>query len=144
MTCIARKILAAIFLIAVLSMAAERASASDDFPNRTITLVCGHPAGSGADVIVRYLAEQLAKKVPVTVIVENKPGASGNIATEFVVRSKPDGHTILVHGPNTIANESAQPEKSAFQGSGCPDRIERPESGVHDRRRAEQSGRDPV
>jgi len=103
MTCIARKILAAIFLIAVLSMAAERASASDDFPNRTITLVCGHPAGSGADVIVRYLAEQLAKKVPVTVIVENKPGASGNIATEFVVRSKPDGHMILVHGPNTIA-----------------------------------------
>jgi len=80
-----------------------RAWAADDYPSRTITLICALPPGSGADVIVRYFAEQLAKKVPVPVIVENKPGASGNIAAEFVARSKPDGYTIYLHGANTIA-----------------------------------------
>jgi len=103
MRCFGRNLAAALLLAAGWMAGAGAAAAASDYSGHTITLVCGHPAGSGADLIVRYLAEQLAKKVPVPVIVENRPGASGNIATEHVVRSRPDGHTILVHGPNTIA-----------------------------------------
>jgi len=79
------------------------APANEDYPSQTITLVCALPPGSGADLLVRYLADKLAPLAHTTVIVENKPGASGNIAAEYVVRSKPDGYTIYVHGANTIA-----------------------------------------
>ncbi|HWL04792.1 MAG TPA: tripartite tricarboxylate transporter substrate binding protein [Xanthobacteraceae bacterium] len=96
--------LAAALAVAVASVGlAGPATAADEYPTHNITLICALPPGSGADVIVRYFADQLAKKVPVSVIVENKAGASGNIAAEYVARSKPDGYTIYLHGANTIA-----------------------------------------
>jgi tripartite-type tricarboxylate transporter receptor subunit TctC len=77
---------------------------AQQYPNQDIHLVSAFPPGSGADVLVRYVAEKLRPIANRTVIVENKPGAGGNIATEYVVRSKPDGHTILVHSANTLAS----------------------------------------
>jgi tripartite-type tricarboxylate transporter receptor subunit TctC len=85
------------------SSLSKAAAANDDYPNRMISLICALPPGTGADIIVRYFAEKLGRLVPVTVIVENKAGASGNIAAEYVARSKPDGYTIYLHGANTIA-----------------------------------------
>jgi tripartite-type tricarboxylate transporter receptor subunit TctC len=80
---------------------------AQDYPSQDIRLICAFPAGSGADVLVRYFAEKLRPIVNRTVIVENKAGASGNIATEYVARSKPDGHTIYVHaGTAVAANQS--------------------------------------
>ena len=64
--------------------------------------ICAFPAGSGADVIVRYFAEKM-RRAQSAVIVENKPGAIGNIATEYVARAKPDGHTIYIHGASALA-----------------------------------------
>ncbi len=66
-------------------------------------MVCAFPPGSGADVLVRYFADKLRPIVGRTVIVENKAGAGGNIATEFVARAKPDGHTIYVHAATAVA-----------------------------------------
>ncbi len=76
--------------------------AQQDFPNRPITFVLGYAAGTGAvDVMARQLANQLKDLAGVPVIVENKPGASTNIAAEYVSRAKPDGHTLLVTALNS-------------------------------------------
>ncbi|SMC87413.1 tripartite tricarboxylate transporter substrate binding protein [Rhizobium sp. RU36D] len=83
----------------VTSVTAARAA----YPEQTITFICAFPAGSGADVLVRYFADKVAKTANATVIVENKPGALSNIAAEYTARSKPDGYTIFVHSGNSIA-----------------------------------------
>jgi tripartite-type tricarboxylate transporter receptor subunit TctC len=78
---------------------------AQQYPSQEIHVICAFPAGSGADVLVRYFAEKLREKSGGTVIVENKPGAAGNIAAEYTVRAKPDGHTIHIHaGSSTAAN----------------------------------------
>jgi tripartite-type tricarboxylate transporter receptor subunit TctC len=77
---------------------------AQQYPSQDIRLVGAFPPGSGSDILVRYLAEKLRPIAKRTVLVENKPGAGGNIATEYVVRAKPDGHTILVHSANTLAS----------------------------------------
>ncbi len=80
---------------------------AQDYPSQDIRFICAFPAGSGADVLVRHFADKLRPIVNRTVIVENKAGAGGNIATEYVARSKPDGHTIFVHaGTAVAANQS--------------------------------------
>ncbi len=76
---------------------------AQQYPNQDIRVICAFPAGSGADVLVRYFAEKLRTVVGRTVIVENKVGAGGNIAVEFVARSKPDGYTIFVHAATAVA-----------------------------------------
>lgn len=83
--------------------AAVPASAQDAWPSRTISFVCAFPAGSGADVMVRYFAEHIARRSGATIIVENKPGAAGNIAAEYVARAQPDGHTLFFHTGSAIA-----------------------------------------
>jgi tripartite-type tricarboxylate transporter receptor subunit TctC len=94
----------------VLGLAAGFAAVTADaqqYPSQDIRVVCAFPAGGGADVLVRYFAEKLRPIVKRTVIVENKIGAQGNIATEYVAKSKPDGHTIYVHaGTAVAANQS--------------------------------------
>ncbi|HEX5999857.1 MAG TPA: tripartite tricarboxylate transporter substrate-binding protein, partial [Hyphomicrobiaceae bacterium] len=89
-------------LVAVASMGTHEARA-EDYPSQDIRLVVGFPAGSGADVFVRFFAEKLRPLAGRTVIVENKPGAASNIATEYVARSKPDGHTIYPFAVTTVA-----------------------------------------
>jgi tripartite-type tricarboxylate transporter receptor subunit TctC len=78
---------------------------AQEYPSKEIHVICAFPAGSGADILVRYFAGELGKVVSKPVIVENKPGAAGNIAAEHVVRSAPDGHTVYMHtGSATAAN----------------------------------------
>ena len=76
---------------------------AQEYPNRDIHFICAFPAGSGADVLVRHFAEKLRPIINRTVIVENRAGAGGNIATEYVARAKPDGYTIYVHGASGLA-----------------------------------------
>jgi tripartite-type tricarboxylate transporter receptor subunit TctC len=73
------------------------------YPSQDIRLICAFPPGSGADVLVRYFAEKLRPIANRTVIVENKSGAGGNIAMEYVARAKPDGYTIFVHAATAVA-----------------------------------------
>jgi tripartite-type tricarboxylate transporter receptor subunit TctC len=80
---------------------------AQQYPSQDIHVICAFPAGSGADVLVRYFAMKLQEKAGKTVLVENKTGAAGNIAAEYTVRAKPDGHTIHIHaGSSTAANYS--------------------------------------
>jgi len=95
---------AAAMLAAVMATGYEaRAQA---YPSQDIHLICAFPAGSGADVIVRYFGERLRPLTGRNIIVENKPGAAANVATEYVARSKPDGHTILIHSGNSLASNA--------------------------------------
>jgi len=76
----------------------------DAYPSGPIRSICPFGAGSGADVKVRFYANKLSALCGKPVIVENKPGAIGNIATEAVARSKPDGYTIYIApGSSTLA-----------------------------------------
>ena len=94
--------LAALILLGALSCSAT--SRAETYPAQDIHLISAFPPGSGADVMVRYFAEKLRPLTGRTVLVENKPGAGGNIATEYAVRAKPDGYTIFVHAGNTVAS----------------------------------------
>jgi tripartite-type tricarboxylate transporter receptor subunit TctC len=80
------------FLLAAL--VAFHASAQT-FPNKPIRLVTGYPPGGSADFLSRIAADELSKELGVPVIVDNKPGAGGNIAAELVARATADGYTVL-------------------------------------------------
>ena len=80
-------------------------SGAQELPQGEVRLVAAFPAGSGSDVVVRWFGEKLKPMLNRTILVENKPGAGGNIATEYVARSKPDGMTIYLHtGSSMSAN----------------------------------------
>ena len=66
-----------------------------DYPTRPVTFIVQYFAGSLSDIVARVIAEWLSKRLGQHVIVENQPGAGGNIATEMVLRSRPDGYTLL-------------------------------------------------
>ncbi len=72
------------------------ATVAQDYPARDIRSICNFAPGSGADILVRYFSDRLAKLTERSVIVENKVGAQGNIASDYVAKSKPDGYTIMI------------------------------------------------
>ncbi|MEA2904877.1 MAG: hypothetical protein QOI12_2264 [Alphaproteobacteria bacterium] len=77
--------------------------AQNPYPNRVVRIVVPFPPGSGTDVLSRLLTDQLGRKWNASVITENVPGASGNIGAAEVFRSTPDGHTMMIAPPGTIA-----------------------------------------
>ena len=66
------------------------------FPTRTVTLVVPYTANSGSDIIARLIAPKLSARWGRAVIVDNRPGASGNLGASFVAKAPPDGHTLLM------------------------------------------------
>src|SRR4051812_20300088 len=87
----------------VVALALPAGAQEQDYPSREIRLVCGFVAGSGADVIHRYFAEKLKVITGRPVIVENKPGASGNLAHSYAAKAKPDGYTVYPVGGSALA-----------------------------------------
>ena len=75
--------------------------AQADFPTKAITIVVPYAAGGASDVATRLIAEQMGKESGYTFIVENKPGAGGSLAANYVARAKPDGYTLLLGTSNT-------------------------------------------
>ncbi len=80
---------------------------AQQYPSQDIHFICGFAAGSGADIIVRFFSEKIRVLSGRQVIVENKVGAIGNIATEYVARSKPDGYTVYITGASALAASQA-------------------------------------
>lgn len=83
-------------LLCVLPLLLACAAQAQDFPNKPIRLVVPFPAGGGTDIVARKLAEHLRQDLGQPVIVETRPGASGNIGADAVARSAPDGYTLML------------------------------------------------
>ena len=91
-------LLAACFAIIATTAAAQ------DYPTKPVYAICPFGPGTGADILVRFFAAKLADQLGKPVVVDNKVGAQGNIATETVAKAKPDGHTIAITpGSSTLA-----------------------------------------
>jgi tripartite-type tricarboxylate transporter receptor subunit TctC len=92
-------------LAVILIFTTFSAIAQNNFPSQNITIVLPFGPGSGTDIVTRMVAQKLSESLGKPVVVENKPGANGSIAAEYVARAKPDGHTLIIgtnstHGAN--------------------------------------------
>jgi tripartite-type tricarboxylate transporter receptor subunit TctC len=79
------------------------ASAQQDYPNRPITLVIPYAAGGGNDVMGRLVADKMSRTLGQQIVVENRGGAGGSIATRQVAKAAPDGYTLVLGGTGTLA-----------------------------------------
>src|SRR5262245_19619974 len=85
--------------------AVSRRARAQTYPARPVRLVVGFPAGGTNDIHARLIAEWLSQQFGRSFIVENRPGAAGNIGLESVVRAAPDGYTLSVCGSTELRNE---------------------------------------
>ena len=76
---------------------------AQDYPNRPITLVVPYAAGGGNDAMARIVAERMSKTLGQQIVIENRGGAGGTIATRGVARAAPDGYTLVLGGTGTLA-----------------------------------------
>jgi len=95
------KLAGLLWLLAGLAMAVPGAAVAQNYPDRPIRLLVGYGAGGGTDLIARLAATHMSQELGQPVVVENKPGAGGNIATEQTARAGADGYTLLL-AANTV------------------------------------------
>ena len=79
------------------------------YPSRAVRIIVGFPAGGIGDITARLIAEPLQERLGQSVVVENRPGAGGNVGTEAVARSPADGYTLILSGTNNASNATLYP-----------------------------------
>src|SRR5262245_47760175 len=83
--------------------AVSRIAWAQAYPSRPVRIIVGFPAGGGADIVARLIGQWLSERLGQQFVIENRPGAGTNIATEAVVRAAADGYTLLlVHASNAF------------------------------------------
>ena len=97
--------MAAVASFCALPLSSATAADAKTWPQQPISLIMGFNAGSGVDMVGRQVQEPLSKRLGQPVIIDYKPGAAGNIGSEYVARAKPDGYTFYfgtaaTHGSN--------------------------------------------
>src|SRR4051794_40623073 len=95
--------LTAIGLSAIASIGTAQAA---DYPSRSVRWVVGYPPGGATDILARLIGQRLSEKFGQQFVIENKPGAGNNIATESGVNAEPDGHTLQLVNPANYINAS--------------------------------------
>jgi tripartite-type tricarboxylate transporter receptor subunit TctC len=107
-----RDFLSASFALALpMSATQTHAQSNTAWPQKTIKIVVPNPAGGSADLFPRLISEALMAKLGQSIVIENKPGAAGNIAAEFVFNAEPDGYTLMAAPPPPLSiNVSLYPK----------------------------------
>jgi tripartite-type tricarboxylate transporter receptor subunit TctC len=106
--CLALSIAAALFA------STPRGAAAQDYPSRPVRLVVAFTAGGTTDFVARLLAERVRTSLGQSVVVENKPGANGAIAAEYVAKSEADGHTLFFTTVGAVAINPALRSNLAY------------------------------
>ena len=96
-------ILACAAAVAISALAASSASPQSGYPNRQISFVVGFSAGGTTDIVARLIAEEMRRTLGEPIVIENKPGAGGNIGASIVAKAKPDGYTLLIGSVGPLA-----------------------------------------
>jgi tripartite-type tricarboxylate transporter receptor subunit TctC len=89
-----------------LTLAAATARAADDYPNHSVRWLVGYPPGGSTDICARLIGQYLSEHLGQQFVIENKPGAGNNLATEMAVKSAPDGYTVFLVNPANAVNAS--------------------------------------
>ena len=100
------------FLVA--GMLASGFAQAQAWPDKPVRMIVGYPAGGGLDAVARIVAQRLSEDFKQQVVVENRSGASGAIATDFVAKSAPDGYTILMASPAEVVVGPAAGQKTPY------------------------------
>jgi tripartite-type tricarboxylate transporter receptor subunit TctC len=95
---------AAIFLVAMGLSAIACSASALDYPTRPVRFVVGYPAGGATDILARLIGQRLSERLGQQFVIENKPGAGNNIATEYVANAEPDGYTVFLVNPANFIN----------------------------------------
>src|SRR6516162_3883394 len=82
----------------------SRFARAQAYPTRPVRLIVAVAPGGGGDIVARLMGQWLSERLGQPLIIENRPGASGNIATEAVVRAPPDGYSLLMVAPANVSN----------------------------------------
>ena len=90
--------------------AALGVQAQERFPSKPITIVVPQAAGGANDAIARVLGQKLSQQLGQSVVIDNRPGAGGNIGTAWTAKAKPDGYTVTVNGKHEVLSISIAPE----------------------------------
>ena len=86
--------------------AASHIAAAETYPARPVHIVAPYPPGAAPDLVARLIAESLAERLGQAVVVDNRPGAAGNVGTEKAARSPPDGYTLLIAVSTNTINQT--------------------------------------
>src|SRR5256885_11478126 len=94
----------------VAALAAAPSAGAQDYPTRAVKIIVPFPAGGSADVLPRIVGEWLSRKWGQPVVIENRPGAAGNIGAELAYKAEPDGYTLLsAPPPPLVINQNLYP-----------------------------------
>jgi tripartite-type tricarboxylate transporter receptor subunit TctC len=106
-TCVVlRRIAICLIAIGISAVASIGGASALDYPTRPVRWVVGFAPGGANDIIARLIGQRLSERLGQQFVIENKPGAGGNIATESVINAKPDGYTVLLVNPANYINTS--------------------------------------
>jgi tripartite-type tricarboxylate transporter receptor subunit TctC len=97
------KLVLAVTTLAIGLVGAQAPASAQDYPSRPITLIVPYAAGGGNDLMARVAAEKMSKTLGMQVVIENRGGAGGSIATRQIAKAEPDGYTLGLGGTGTLA-----------------------------------------
>lgn len=102
------------FLLLALAALIAAPVAAQPFPNKPITIVVGFSAGGTTDIIARSISDEMRKGLGQAIVIENRSGAAGNIAAEYVAKSRPDGYTLMMGSVGPLAVNGSLYKKIGF------------------------------